>query len=178
MKDLITLEEFRKYNNYYEEDTDDMCSSFIEAAEDMVIDYLGYDPNINDYVEEDIGIGGSKLYTRVTPIQGFSYITSKEQDIDFSDIAYNSKYIYSRSNSNVFKEGRSYLVAYSAGYKKIPQVIKLAVLRISSLMLAESNGNIGLSGKSNPDQSRTFISYANYDKYLKPLVNLRSVRIY
>ncbi len=58
---------------------------------------------------------------------------------------------------------------------QIPNVVKLTVLRIATLMLMEGGENIGVSSKSFADNSRTFISYTNYSKYLSPLQTLREV---
>ena len=60
-------------------------------------------------------------------------------------------------------------------YTEIPEVIKLTILRIATLMLMEGGENIGVSGKSFADNSRTFISYTNYNKYLSPLQTFRKV---
>ena len=46
-------------------------------------------------------------------------------------------------------------------------------MRIATLMLMEGGENIGVSGKSFSDNSRTFISYTNYMKYLSPLQTFR-----
>jgi hypothetical protein len=45
-------------------------------------------------------------------------------------------------------------------------------------MLQESDGNIGITGKSMSEDSRTYINYTNYDKWLKKLDALRIVRLY
>lgn len=58
---------------------------------------------------------------------------------------------------------------------QIPQIIKLTVLRIATLMLMEGGENIGVTGKSFADNSRSFISYTNYMKYLSPLQTYRKV---
>lgn len=57
----------------------------------------------------------------------------------------------------------------------IPSLIKLTILRIATLMLMEAGENIGVSGKSFADNSRSFISYTNYSKYLSPLQTFRKV---
>lgn len=57
-----------------------------------------------------------------------------------------------------------------------PSVVKLSILRIATLMLSETGGNIGLTGKSFADNSRTFVNYSNYRKYLQPLDGIRDVR--
>ena len=71
-----------------------------------------------------------------------------------------------------------FTVTYTSGWKddSFPALITLSVLRIATLMLTEGNGNIGLTGKSYADNSRTFINYSNYRKYLQPLDGLRIMR--
>ena len=59
--------------------------------------------------------------------------------------------------------------------QEIPSSVRLTVLRIATLMLMEGGENIGVSGKSFADNSRTFISYTNYAKYLNPLQTFREV---
>ena len=78
---------------------------------------------------------------------------------------------------DVFRRlGKKYIsVSFIAGWDEdtMPSTIRLAVLRIATLMLQETGGNIGLTGKSFADNSRTFVSYSNYRKYLEPLAPLR-----
>lgn len=58
---------------------------------------------------------------------------------------------------------------------KVPSLVKTTILRIATLMLMEAGENIGISGKSFGDNSRTFISYTNYSKYLSPIQTFREV---
>ena len=55
-----------------------------------------------------------------------------------------------------------------------PQSIKLTILRVATLLLMEAGENIGITGKSMPDNSRTFINYTSYMKYLRPIQNWRT----
>ena len=57
----------------------------------------------------------------------------------------------------------------------VPSLVKTTILRIATLMLMEAGENIGVSGKSFADNSRSFISYTNYSKYLNPLQTFREV---
>lgn len=57
----------------------------------------------------------------------------------------------------------------------VPNLVKLTILRIATLMLMEGGENIGVTGKSFADNSRSFISYTNYMKYLSPLQTYREV---
>lgn len=56
-----------------------------------------------------------------------------------------------------------------------PAAILLTIKRIATLLLMEAGENIGVTGKSMPDNSRTFINYTNYFKYLRPIQNYRTV---
>jgi hypothetical protein len=60
--------------------------------------------------------------------------------------------------------------------EQMPEVVKLSILRVATLMLSESGGNIGLTGKSFDNNNRTFINYSNYRKYLQPLDGVREPR--
>jgi len=59
--------------------------------------------------------------------------------------------------------------------QSIPSIVRLTIIRIATLMLMEAGENIGVSGKSFADNSRSFISYTNYSKYLNPLQTYREV---
>lgn len=54
-----------------------------------------------------------------------------------------------------------------------PGIILLTIKRIATLLLMEAGENIGVTSKSMPDNSRTFINYTNYFKYLRPIQNYR-----
>lgn len=59
------------------------------------------------------------------------------------------------------------------GLTSCPDIIKLTIKRIATLLLMEAGENIGVTSKSMPDNSRTFINYTNYFKYLRPIQNYR-----
>lgn len=169
---IVTIDEFRSYNNYYEEDPNALLDTYILAAEDVVFEYLGYDPEYKQYESIYSGTGDSKLYLREMPIKQLIDVYINDSYVDPCNFIFKDNCIQHRYGRKVFTEGVDNIrVVYSAGnyVEDINKAIKLAVLRIASLMLAEANGNIGISGKSFGDNSRTFINYSNYDKYLKPI---------
>jgi len=59
------------------------------------------------------------------------------------------------------------------GLTECPDLIKLTIQRIATLLLMEAGENIGVTSKSMPDNSRTFINYTSYFKYLRPIQNYR-----
>ena len=59
-----------------------------------------------------------------------------------------------------------------------PDLIKLTVLKIATLQLMETGENIGVTSKSMPDNSRTFINLSDkgsYKTWLRPIQNYREV---
>lgn len=61
----------------------------------------------------------------------------------------------------------------SEGLSACPEIIELTIKRIATLLLMEAGENIGVTSKSMPDNSRTFINYTSYFKYLRPIQNYR-----
>lgn len=61
------------------------------------------------------------------------------------------------------------------GLTSCPDIILLTIKRIATLLLMEAGENIGVTSKSMPDNSRTFINYTSYFKYLRPIQNWRKV---
>jgi len=111
---LITLEEFDAYSGNCEASDEQKAlkASYIESAQNIVSDFLRFDPESFDWTE-------------------------------------------------VTADG------------VCPAIIKNTVLKIATLHLMEAGENIGITGKSMPDNSRTFINYTSYMKYLRPIQNWR-----
>jgi hypothetical protein len=110
---LVTVTQFNDYTGNYEdsEQTTSLKETFLESAQNLVGEYLRYDPE----------------------------------------------------NTGNWADGN------------IPELVRLTILRIATLMLMEGGENIGVTGKSFSDNSRSFISYTNYLKYLNPLQTYRKV---
>lgn len=108
---LVTIDKFNEYTGNFEdtEQVTDLKTTFLKSAQELVGEYLRFDP------EE-----------KWTP-------------------------------------------------EEVPEIVRLTILRIATLMLMEGGENIGVSSKSFADNSRTFISYTNYLKYLSPLQTYREV---
>jgi len=59
-----------------------------------------------------------------------------------------------------------------------PEIIKLTIMRIASILQTESDSNIGVTSKSFGDSgTRTFINTVNFDKYLMQIAKYRVIRI-
>ena len=174
---MITIEQFNQYTGNFEEDTQNLKRTYLDAAERVVINYLGYEPWVKEYDEFFSGIEDYKLYLNAKNVSNVSFVSVNGCPIDVATLDFKDEYIFDRCRNKVFKLGVDNIhVLYTAGFNEIPELILLSVMRIAALMLAEEGGNIGITGKSMGDNSRTFINYQNYDKYLRPLDAYRVVR--
>lgn len=173
---LVALNEFDTYSNNFESDNDlvAMKNDIIEAASDIVIDFLGYNPICHQYQEVQTGIGSNKLFMEARPITDVSLVSVDGVAQNIHNITFKDDQVFTKDGSKIFKCGSTICINYMAGTCEAIAPIKMAVLRIASLMLLEANGNIGLSGRTFADQSRSYINYSNYDKYLQPLSYLKT----
>jgi len=68
--------------------------------------------------------------------------------------------------------------AFSESAEALPETIKGTILRIAALLQTESDGNIGVTGKSFADSgSRTFINFTDFNKFLAPISRWKLIRI-
>lgn len=178
MKSLITVEQLRAFTGYCEEDKEGLLDTVCQSASSVVIDYLGFYPYLRDYEEFYSGIGDYRLYLGVRNVESVNAIFIDGVEMDLRDIECREDYIYNIRRDNVFPVGINNIrVRFFAGFREIPPIVKHATLRIASLMLQEFDSNIGVTSKSFADQSRTFINYSDYKKYLLPLNYLRIIRL-
>lgn len=178
---IVSLEEFNEYTQNFEDSAEATAlkNTYLMAAEQVVTDYLGYNPQQKVYDEVFSGIGDYKLYLNARPIKVVSELEVDCMVIPLEFIGVNDDYIYNIFRYKIFREGINNIhCSYIAGYQasEMPDLIKVAILRIAALMLQEQGGNIGLTGKSMGENSRTYINYSNYDKYLQPLEGLRVIK--
>lgn len=173
---FVTIDQFNEYTNNYEDST--LKSSYIESAEQVVKDYLGFDPEVKEYREYFSGMGDTKLYLNAHPIQLINEITINGMAYPVENFEAVGQFIRSIDRRVVFPSGDNNIyVSYVGGFDDIPGIITISVLRIASLILQEAGGNIGLTGKAFGDNSRTYINYSNYEKYLRPLDGIRIIRV-
>ena len=178
---IVSIAEFNEYTQNFEDSTEAVAlkTSYLLAAEQIVSEYLGYSPEQRIYDEFFSGIGDYKLYLHARPIKVVSELFIDRHPVFLDFIGINDDYIYEMGRRKIFTEGTNNIhCSYIAGYTpaEMPDLIKVAIMRIAALMLQEQGGNIGLTGKSMGENSRTYINYSSYEKYLKPLDGLRVIK--
>ena len=179
---LVTVDDFNTYTGNYESDeaVNELKSQIIVSAREVVANYLGFDPESDDYSDYVSGIGNNHLYLFAWPITQVDLVSIDGTQLASTDYEIAGSGRYLRLKEGVWPVGvENIRVDYTAGWTIVqtPALIKTTILQIAALMYQETGGNIGITGKSFAENSRTFINYTNYDKWLKKLDPLRIVRL-
>ena len=158
---IVTKEELQGFTGVEFESGNNIAELFIGAAQNIVENYLGYEVEIKEYTKHFTLHSSNVIKCGVKNITVVSEITVDGTPVDN---------YYIDDDKIVLKQpviSDNIIVTFTAGFSTdLPQIIKLTVLRIAALLQTESNNNIGISGKSFMDGSRTFMNFTNYDKYL------------
>lgn len=168
---MITVAELNAFTGNYETNT--TKQTLIESAESVVTAYLGYSPISAQRVYRFTGWGADYCVLPVPHVTALTSITIGDTILDIDMYSIDSDTV--QLSGAVFTRGAVCTIVYTAGWPAdaIPAAIKHACLRIAALMLDETQGNIGVTGKQYADLSKQFVSYTNYNKYLAPLAAYR-----
>ena len=167
---VVTKEELQGFTGVQLE-TPELAELFIGAAQDIVENYLGYEIESKEYTKHFALHTSNIIKCGVKNITVVSEITIDGTPVEDYYID-NDKIILKQPviSDNI-------IIRFTAGFSEdLPQIIKLTVLRIAALLQTESNNNIGISGKSFIDGSRTFTNFTNFDRYLIACANYRILR--
>ena len=173
---LCTADQVKDYAGIEDTHKNDAVELYINAASDLIDEYLGYSPVSDTYSDEVYDGNGTKfLTTRSRPISSLTSVECEGDTVDITDFVNRSwyidgyDYVFIRGNSN-------YTVSYVAGYSAddMPAAITLACVKIAALMIKEDGrtGSLGTSSISHGDGSRTFLE-PGYDSILDTLSTYR-----
>ena len=169
---IITIEDLQKFTQIYPDDNETQQELFIQAASDIVCNYLRYNPEEKEYNIFVNGTETEEIEINYNPITEIKEIKINNEAINIDNIAFYNNCIFYK-DSNTFPKGKINII-FKAGYKVIPAIIKLTTLRIAGILQTENNNNIGISSKSFQDSgTRTFVNTTNFDKYLLPISDYR-----
>jgi hypothetical protein len=176
----VGVEELQKYSNVYTDDS--LQQSYVDSAENIVNNYLGYSPTLHGYTHCFLGNGTHGLQLKARPINSLISVEIDGVVVPSSDFYFtDDEFVYYKKTlyQNKIK------VEYTAGYGIdvdddvrnglfLPRIIVLTVLRIASLLQTESDSNIGVTSKSFADSgTRTFVNTVDYSRYLIQLANYK-----
>jgi hypothetical protein len=181
----VSVEELQKYSNVYSDDL--LQQGYIDSAENIVNNYLGYSPTLHSYTHYLIGNGTHELQLKAKPIHSLILVEIDGEAIPISEFYFtNDEFIY---YNKIFPQDSKIVIEYTAGYGVnvdddigngifLPKIINLTVLRIAALLQTESDSNIGVTSKSFADSgNRTFVNTVNFDKYLIQLSSYKLIVI-
>lgn len=178
---IATLEELQEYTGMVAQEDAAMPSIYLAAAQDVVVSYLGYNPEQATYVERLSGSGLRRQRLGSKPIGDIQTVSIDGEEVLLADLYVNEEFLCFIDSSRTFPRGdENVVVEFTAGYvtDELPGIIKLCVLRIAALMATEADGNIGITSKSFGDSgTRTFIQNTKYERYLEPLNRYRISRL-
>lgn len=158
---IVTKEELQGYTGVEFEEGNNIAELFIRAAQNIVENYLGYEIESKEYTKHFALRSSNIIKCGVKNITNVTEIT-----VDGTPV----ENYYIDDDKIILKQpviSDNIIVKFTAGFSTdLPAVIKLTVLRIAAILQTESNNNIGISGKSFMDGSRTFTNFTDYSKYL------------
>lgn len=158
---VITKEELEGYTGVQFESGNNIAELFIGAAQNIVESYLGYEIESKEYTKHFSLHSSNIIKCEVKNITAVKEIT-----VDGAPV----ENYYIDDDKIILKNpviSDNIIATFTAGFSTdLPAVIKLTVLRIAAILQTESNNNIGISGKSFMDGSRTFTNFTNFDRYL------------
>lgn len=184
MKRLV--DRFQWYVNDFEDSKEalDLKRQYLLTAKQYVEQYLNFSLDIHDVTEEHIYVNSRDIPLKDTPTQEVYSVFYGGKQIPpmfytlMGDTLHLNHHGCSYQDDFPLREGMKILVNYCAGYREIPELIEMTILRLAALLKSEANGDIALTSKSyGSDGSRSFYNYQNWDKFMAPLAPLRTTRL-
>lgn len=172
---IITLDYFNEYTGDQNADDDAVAlkTDLIDTAQSIIEQWLGYPLASTDYIFDERAI--YKKYIKLAA-PSISVTVVKIDGVETSEYTINSRREYIFFDEIV--QDREVYVEYSGGLAVIPAAMKIVCCKIASLLLMETNKQIGVTGVSMSDgMSHQYVSYTNYTKHLKPLSKWRILPI-
>jgi hypothetical protein len=171
----VSIDTLNAYIKSYEDDDDGLKQIYLDSAEAMVKDYIGYDYNELTY-EDLIQQTGEMVQLSAFPVTELTSVVIDGVTIPNTEFKVVKEKLYYLTGDFNYKS--TTVVRYTAGNAEIPGIIKLVVLQIAALLFSESNGNIGITSKATLDNNmRTFVKTTNFTPYLSKLDSLRITRL-
>ena len=180
---LVTLATWKVYARKADGDAtlEALYQTFVDSAEQIVKDYLGYNPASQTYTSESYyGSGTSSLTLKAKPITAIASITVNGVARTVADYTIDGERITNK-NGEIFGRADLIVITYTAGYATNDTRLGLIILTcmdIASLLSMNAGDNIGVTSVTmDGGNSRTFVNYNNFSKQLSRLASLRLARL-
>lgn len=170
---ISTIAEFKAFARKADEPSGEAnYQMFLDSANSVIVDYLCYNPEEDTHIDTVYGDG--KPYLNLSaPIVSLTSLTIDGVAGNIADYTLDFNTM-TEKDGNPFAAGSKVIVTYTGGLSDIPAMVKHTELQIASLMSMEMGEQIGTTGSTfDGGNSRTFVSYTKFDKYLSKLAPLR-----
>lgn len=155
---LATLSNLKSYIGLNDSSRDTILGTFLDAAENDVVNYLGYDPESQTYTaEHHYGTGHPWVYTKARPITAVTKFVVNELEWDVDELILRDSWIDTREY--VVPIGYDIEITYTAGHSTVPAKIELAVLKIAAMYDRQHGANGNLSISSRTDSAGSSVTY-------------------
>lgn len=170
---FITKDDLVAFMNKIPDSEDTQPENYCKAAMETVADYLGYNPELQEYTQTVKGDGGALAALQAMPVNSISALTVDGAEGDPSSLEVeNMNYICFKDNS-VFANGSRYVITFTAGWENVPEIIRTTALQIASLLWESAGGNLAVSSTSFADTgSRVFNNFTS-DRFLKQIAKYK-----
>jgi len=180
---LVTLATWKAYAKKADGDAtlEALYQTFVDSAEQIVKDYLGYNPASQTYTSQTYyGSGTSSLTLKAKPITAIASITVNGVSKTVGDYTIDGERITNK-NGEIFGRSDIIVITYTAGLSAGDTRLGLVILTcmdIASLLSQNAGDNIGVSSVTmDGGNSRTFVNYNDFRKQLARLASLRLARL-
>ena len=147
--------------------------TYVDAAMEMVKDYLGYDPEQQTYTQTIKGDDGYLAALQAMPVGSITALTIDGVESDPASLEVdNMNYVCFKDNS-VFQKDSRFVITFTAGWQNVPEIIRTTALQIASLLWESAGGNLAVSSTSFADTgSRVFNNFTS-DRFLKQIAKYK-----
>lgn len=173
----ITAEALEKFVNRYPEDAT-LVTQHALAAEKIIRQYLGYNPELAEYTTKCYGDDGYLFELEAFPLVELKTAEVNGNALDTSLFrAKGRNYIEYGYGKSPFAADSLYSFTYTAGWEEVPADIVDCGLRIASLLWESEQGNIAVTSVSYGDAGGRSFQNLNPDRILKDIESYRILTI-
>lgn len=147
--------------------------TYCKSAMEQIADYLGYDPELQEYTQDVKGDGGTLAALQAMPVVSITALSVDGTEGDPAALEVEKmNYICFKDNS-IFQKGSRYTITFTAGYQTVPDIIRTTALQIASLLWESAGGNLAVSSQTFADTGSRVFNNFTADRFLKQIAKYK-----
>jgi hypothetical protein len=116
----VKVSDFQKYTGIRDQSLSNLQQAFINSAEEIVENYLGYTPMVQIYTQYLNGTGTNQLQLRAKPIRSLSLVEIEGRPMPLNEFLYETNEFITYTGGEFPYGVRNVRVGYIAGYENAP----------------------------------------------------------